>query len=548
VAVVQISRIQVRRGQKNAGLGLPQLASGELGWAIDTRELYVGNGSVSEGAPAVGNTKILTQYDDIFSLADTYTYREADAFIQTGSSSASPIQRTLQARLDDTVSGRAFGLTGDASDDATAGLQRAIDQLFINDATKGSEKSRVVLMLEPGIYTLTGVISVPPNATIIGAGLDKTVIKQTGDAAVITTVNSSSTPGAPASDASSTFNTQAHNIRIENLTIENTTTNYGLWLQSCRDSHFNNIKIKGAWSAADAIASASVGLLIDSLSGSVESSNNKFTNVIFTNYSYGVQSNWDIDNNIFDQCTFDTLGYGIAFGNDMIMGSVGAGLSVGPSKNIISNSIFNEINKHAIWVQEGKNNISTNNKFTLCGNESGNEGQPQMSIIRFNRPTNESNGDYFSRTENLSYNQSYINGVAYIPEIQGHVIATHSGTQKVEISSGSGTKLFRLPGADHQSFELDYILVSQNYEAVRSGILKITQENFGTGTLTVSDEYTYTGDALYEESIGFTASLIDENADLTNETISVIVNSTMPGDDTTEMKFKIKQKLNNYTP
>jgi len=53
---------------------------------------------------------------------------------------------------------------------------------------------------------------------------------------------------------------------------------------------------------------------------------------------------------------------------------------------------------------------------------------------------------------------------------------------------------------------------------------------------------------LYEESIGFTASLIDENADLTNETISVIVNSTMPGDDTTEMKFKIKQKLNNYTP
>jgi len=58
VAVVQISRIQIRRGQKNTGTGLPQLASGELGWAIDSQELYIGNGAVSEGAPAVGNTNI----------------------------------------------------------------------------------------------------------------------------------------------------------------------------------------------------------------------------------------------------------------------------------------------------------------------------------------------------------------------------------------------------------------------------------------------------------------------------------------------------------
>jgi len=37
MAVVQISRIQVRRGQKNTGTGLPQLASGELAWAVDTQ-------------------------------------------------------------------------------------------------------------------------------------------------------------------------------------------------------------------------------------------------------------------------------------------------------------------------------------------------------------------------------------------------------------------------------------------------------------------------------------------------------------------------------
>ena len=68
MAVVQISRIQIRRGQKNAGTGIPQLASGEMAWAIDTQELYIGNGAISEGSPAVGNTKILTDADNLLDL------------------------------------------------------------------------------------------------------------------------------------------------------------------------------------------------------------------------------------------------------------------------------------------------------------------------------------------------------------------------------------------------------------------------------------------------------------------------------------------------
>lgn len=63
MAITSISRIQHRRGKANSGYGLPQLASGELGWAIDTQELYIGNGSVAEGAPFVGNTRILTDKD-----------------------------------------------------------------------------------------------------------------------------------------------------------------------------------------------------------------------------------------------------------------------------------------------------------------------------------------------------------------------------------------------------------------------------------------------------------------------------------------------------
>jgi hypothetical protein len=62
MAVIQISKIQVRRGfQEN----LPQLGSGELGWSIDARRLFIGNGTLSEGAPEIGNTEILTIYSPI---------------------------------------------------------------------------------------------------------------------------------------------------------------------------------------------------------------------------------------------------------------------------------------------------------------------------------------------------------------------------------------------------------------------------------------------------------------------------------------------------
>ena len=538
MAVVQISRIQVRRGQKNVGAGLPQLSSGELGWAIDSRELYIGNGSVAEGSPAVGNTKILTQYDDIFSLADTYTYRVADGYLQTGSSSASPIERTLQSRLDDIVSIKAFGLTGIASDNATVGLQRAVDQLFLNDATKANESSKVVLYLEPGIYSITSTIHIPPQANIVGAGPDKTIIRNSGAGPIFDTVTSSSTPGSP--NYAPTSVTQSKNLRIENLTLDTTATNKGIDLQSCANSYFYNIDVTGAWTQSDSLVDANIGIQMSSLSGSIETKNNTFQNVRVTGFSYAVESVWDINNNIFDKCSFDTLGYGITFGKGMTLG--GSGKLTGPSKNNISNSTFNKVNKQAIYIEQGEYNHSQSNKFTSCGNEAGTEGQPQTSVIKFNKNTNNSDGDYFSRTQALSYNQEFINNVAYIPEVEGNSIYTQGYHSVVAIGQGTNVKTFRLPGSEHQSYEIDYLITATNFEAVRSGTLTITQENFGTAAVTVADDYNYSGNATYEDDIIFNATLIDENSDLTNETISVNITST---NLIAEMKFTIRCKQSN---
>ena len=62
MAIVQISRITQRKGLQE---DLPQLASGEFGWSIDTQRLYIGNGALTEGAPQEGNTEIVTSGRDI---------------------------------------------------------------------------------------------------------------------------------------------------------------------------------------------------------------------------------------------------------------------------------------------------------------------------------------------------------------------------------------------------------------------------------------------------------------------------------------------------
>ena len=76
MAIVSISRIQHRRGLQE---DLPTLSSAELGWSIDQQKLYIGNGTIGEGAPKLGNTEILTEYSDVLTLAKTYNFKNQDA-------------------------------------------------------------------------------------------------------------------------------------------------------------------------------------------------------------------------------------------------------------------------------------------------------------------------------------------------------------------------------------------------------------------------------------------------------------------------------------
>lgn len=207
MAVVQISRIQVRRGKENSGSGLPQLASGEMAWSIDAQNLWIGNGSVAEGAPYVGNTKILTQNDlgsngNILDLI-TYQYRKNDYSIVTGTQGANyPYIRDIQQKLDEVqTSVTDFGALGDGITDDSAAIQLAINQLFLNEINLTNVSSRVTLHFPPGKYIISSTISIPSYATLVGSGKDKTIIQfnntNSTPGPVFQFVNDTSTPGNP---------------------------------------------------------------------------------------------------------------------------------------------------------------------------------------------------------------------------------------------------------------------------------------------------------------------------------------------------------------
>lgn len=557
MAVVQISRIQVRRGQSQQGSGVPQLASGEFGWAVDTRELYIGNGSVAEGAPAVGNTKLLTQYDDLFTVADTYIYKNGDGSIATGGIGGTDVQRTLQQRLDDRVSGRAFGLTGTTSQIATARLQTAIDQLFINDATKGSAGSRIILHLEAGEYIIDDTIYIPPYTTIIGAGADKTIIRTTTSITdMIKTVNSSSTPGSPADISSTTTLNQATNISLKGLTIETTVSNNALILDCCKDSTFEDIRIKGPWTSGDAF-STDTGLKMNNLSlvsSVVETRNNSFRNVTINGFTYGISSDWDINNNNWIDCDFFDLGYGCAFGSNLttLDPDQYSSKNYGPYSNTLERCRFNDIDRQAIWVKFGEWNKSINNRFVGCGNDGGAEYQSQHSIIKYQTNTNISENDYFARTEVLGFTPGYWTSFAYLPEIEGTVNTTFGEVHTVTITytglDGSGnpnySKIFRLPAEidiANQTFEIDYIITSRSYAAHRAGTLTLIVDGYNK-TVLIDDDHNFIGAGgdQYLDKIYFDATIQTFSGN--PSVLDIEASSQMPGDDNSQMEFKVKLK------
>lgn len=536
MAVVSISRIQVRRGRKNQGSGLPQLASGEFGWAIDSQELYIGNGSVAEGSPYVGNTKLLSEHDDLFQFANTYAYRSVDGFIQTGASPNNPVLRTLQDRLDDRVSVRSFGATGDGTDQ-TLEIQRAVDQLFLNAANKGTPQSRVELIFEPGEYRVSNTIFLPPYVTIRGAGIDKTFINGT-TSTIFKTVNETSTIDNYAESSTTTTLNQPRSISITGMTIS-TTNAIALDLVQVKDSIFTDLKITGTWSIGNAPDRLKPAIKLSQAPTVAGCNDNIFENIEILNYSHGVVSNDDIKNNIWRKCKFDTLYVAIALGQDTIVGTPGQ--TTGPSNNIITDCVFDDISNVTIGVWNGQHNLSTTNKFYNVGNDGGSSGNALWPIIRFDSPSNQSDQDWFKRTEELGFSPTFLVNYPYTPELSGPTISRIGFTQQLSLTqTGEFSKFLKLPADTGKAYEIDYIYKSNQVDALRSGKINIVTDP-QTSRASLSDDYDYAGDSNFDQNLEFIAEVYDENGDGTVDTVAILVLNSTSSDEAT-ITFTINSK------
>ena len=519
MAVVQISRIQVRRGRKGQ-TDIPQLASGEIGWAVDTQELFIGNGSVSEGAPYVGNTKILTSADNIFNLSDQYEYRAEDSIIQTGSTARTAIKRTLQDRLEFQVFVEDFGAQHNTSVIQTAALQRAIDNLFLN--TKTSPENRYILNLAPGLYRIDNSLKLPPYATLRGAGKDKTIIEQTANFPIFITVNGSSTIGNYDETSALSADNQARNIEVSGMTLQYENTPSNIYntvfdLQSCRDSHFYDLRLKGHWDG-DGDQAASIGINLKSFSGAVRSNANLFENISIEGFAYGINSSHDIENNKFRAMKFNTLLIAVRLGANMtevdyndpveLAAFLADGRAYGPENTVVEDSVFREIYNQGFAVHKGTGNTSQNNKYYDVGNDGGGTSTVTTSVIKFDQSGNNTIDDWFERTQHLSYSSEFVNvnnanslnfnadisGPKYLPEVEGLFNYSHRHMHTINPigSNGNWVTAWRLPANQTRTFEIPYTYKSINADGVRHGTLSVAIDR-DNDKISVTDDYQFIG-------------------------------------------------------
>jgi len=235
MAVVQISRIQVRRGQKNQTGTIPQLSSGEFAWAVDTQELFIGNGSISEGAPYVGNTKILTEHDNILELANSYKFAENDPTI------VKSIFRSLQSKLDETVSVIDFGAVPDGSSDCTEAFERAFEELFSNP----DDKRKKILFVPNGVYLFLLDLKIPSNVILVGENPRETVFDIKNRNIIFVSENGTEPGSFSASDDVPV------NIKISNLTIDHDRGQTEI--TAARNCEFENVRWRSDYSLGDEV-------------------------------------------------------------------------------------------------------------------------------------------------------------------------------------------------------------------------------------------------------------------------------------------------------
>jgi hypothetical protein len=491
--------MQVRRGQTSQ-TNFPQLSSGEFGWSIDQQQLFIGNGSVAEGAPAVGNTELITEHNinNFFLLANNYTYGTSLPGVEPGAET-----RSIQAKLDDSVNLTDF-VTVDNSGTPTVSDYTAVLQTAINYASS----IRRPLTIPEGTFIISNTIYIPSYTELRGAGLGKSIIRNQSTTSTFQTIDLDDFLFEDMSGDS----TSPRNVNIDGISFVSTLTNAEpiMRLDCLRDSAIEHCEFIGDTSVigpttstqATAINFRSIGAYPVNLTNNVTIKNCNFYKV-----AAAVISDYDIANIEITENTFKNLNEGIVLGKTIV-----PGVAVGPQHIRITNNSFSHINRQAVWAGSTSTSVITdinsiNNFYYDIGNN--NQGDSATSglteVIKFGSFGNYSEGDTFERLERIigvTTKNSYIGAVNTSTTraksiVSGPVTIKSKSPIVFDFSPGI-TPMFGYPlvttayssNQPNQTVTIDYTLIKPTGSVVRRGKLEVIVTG---GTATIRDDYTFTG-------------------------------------------------------
>jgi len=431
VAIVQISRITQRKGLFN---DLPEpLASAELGWATDTRQLFIGNGTLAEGAPIIGNTEVLTEFSDILNYATEYTYKgEAAGYtVQTGSTAGTPVSQSLQSRLDSYAVITDFGATGDGITDVTADINRALDQIFCQDINPLIRRS---IFFPAGTYIITDTLLIPPYCKLYGEGSDSTIISfnvqpwtttigyDSGVLVVDGGLYYRSIADVPIGEAISNptywgvetlpdymFRTTDSlqqtganigtggalppgHVEMSSIKFATNVPTSGALVQGAIDCVFDCVAFEGNGTQATLnTATLDTAGVSFANQGSYVCTNIVWNNCVFTKMAWGVNTDEAVEGVTVSNCRFDTLFQGVYLGNVVAP-------AVGPTGVRIVQNTFDNVYAEGITIVNCSLNATAYNTFYEVGNSFNGQLNPVTPVIDLDATNNVSVGDMFERT------------------------------------------------------------------------------------------------------------------------------------------------------
>lgn len=517
MAIVQVSRITNRKGLTE---NLPQLAGAELGWCVDSRRLFIGNGTLQEGAPVIGNTEILTEFSDIVALSD-YTYKDIAVgyAAQTGPTSSDPVIRTVQEKLDDIASVRDFGAVGDGVADDTAAINRALYQLYCRE---NNSQIRRMLYFPAGTYRVVETIIIPTFAKLVGEGADCTTIylDQSVDISSLTAYvarygDSLQQIGANIGNNGAT---PPRNIEISSMTFQTGPVTDVFFVEDATQCYFDSVNFIGPLTTSDIVSN----LATDDIAGvrfnstvTLVCNNITFDKCRFGGLTYGVNTNEQIQSVTVSNGKFDTLYQGISLGT-------GAVVNGGPTGFRTQGNMFDNIYAQGVIYGSVSLNVTAQNVFYDVANEFQGVGSPSYPVILFGDDNNASVNDLFERddTDAAVYARVSITGSpgSTGTQIQLGRYTRETGRTFTLVNNVSNQTIFTTNANQFKAFAMQYT-INRNGE-IRHGTFTVVSKIADGSTLS----QVYTDDYSETDDLGVTLAVTQSAS-----TVTVIYTTTNSG-------------------